>query len=91
MKKLFLTAVLATLAGAPAFAQSFNPGFGTGNVEPFAYAPQANHGGFSAYAQDTTGSIASRPARRMHGSRAIGADPDPNIQFELNREVQEGY
>ena len=39
--KLALIAVVAATLGiaSPAFAQSYNPGDGTGNVLPFAYGP----------------------------------------------------
>jgi hypothetical protein len=43
MKKIVMIATLgATLLATPAFAQSFNPGFGTGNVLPFSYGPAAS-------------------------------------------------
>lgn len=56
MKKLLLSAAVAAALTTPAFAQSFNPDFGTGNINPpvaslrgndgsaFAYAPQAFYG-----------------------------------------------
>ena len=56
MKKLSSISValalgaFVTIGMTPAFAQSFIPGFGTGNVLPFAYAP-SNDSGKSAYAQ----------------------------------------
>jgi len=38
--KFFMIAAVMTIAvTSPAFAQSFNPGDGTGNVLPFAYGP----------------------------------------------------
>lgn len=72
MKKLLLATALAALLGSPAFAQSFNSSYGSGNIAPnvtasnpdgiFRYAPsdQSSNG---AYAQAVTGS-----ARRHHRS-----------------------
>jgi hypothetical protein len=34
MNKVILAAVLATLASASAFAQSYSPGYGSGNIAP---------------------------------------------------------
>jgi hypothetical protein len=91
MKKLILAAVLATLAGSTAFAQSYNPQYGTGNVLPFAYAPTDRSSANSAYAQET-GSVATRPPHRVTGfNGAIKGDPDPNIAFQLHRDAQEGW
>jgi hypothetical protein len=43
MKKLIMiVAVGASVLATPAFAQSFNPGFGTGNALPFSYGPIAS-------------------------------------------------
>lgn len=44
MKKLLIVAGLLTVIAAPAFAQSFDPEEGTGNVEPFAYGTQGHQG-----------------------------------------------
>jgi hypothetical protein len=91
MKTLILAAVLATLAGSTAFAQSYNPQYGTGNVLPFAYAPADRSSANSAYAQET-GSVATRSPHSMTGfGGAIVDDPDPNIRFQLRREAQEGW
>lgn len=104
MKKLILAAVLATVAGAPAFAQSYNSGYGTGNIAP--NVTQANPDGVFRYQP------AGQPARSAHvaytrrGHEAFaqdvtgsveprefykGTDPDPSIRAELRREEQEGW
>jgi len=41
MKKFLTTLAVLTAIATPAFAQSFDPESGTGNVLPFSYAPTA--------------------------------------------------
>ena len=41
MKKFLTTLAVLTVIATPAFAQSFDPDNGTGNVLPFSYAPTA--------------------------------------------------
>ncbi|HEY2532946.1 MAG TPA: hypothetical protein VGJ20_34280 [Xanthobacteraceae bacterium] len=74
--KTRLTLVAATVAAlclaAPAFAQSFDPEAGTGNVQTFGYAPVAGsqqeiarrHSGLEAYARipQAGGTYVSRDA-----------------------------
>jgi hypothetical protein len=43
MKKFLTTLAALTVIATPAFAQSFDPDNGTGNVLPFSYAPTAPH------------------------------------------------
>jgi hypothetical protein len=47
MKKILILATFASVIGLPAFAQSFDPDVGTGNIAP----PVASMGAPSAYAQ----------------------------------------
>jgi hypothetical protein len=54
MKMLVAGAVLATLVASPAFAQSYDPDLGTGNIAPWNYSttsargvPQGGHAGFA--------------------------------------------
>src|SRR5262245_14989173 len=47
MKKILILATFASVIGLPAFAQSFDPDVGTGNIAP----PVASMGPPSAYAQ----------------------------------------
>ncbi len=95
MKKLFLGTALAALLASSAFAQSYNPGYGTANS--LATSP-------SWYAQnDVTGSIGAATLDRLQGIRAqaaptassdmvtyddryVGTDPDANIRFQLHRD-----
>ena len=66
MKKFLTTLALLTVFAAPAFAQSFDPEYGTGNVLPFAYAPQVNGSGNDAYAYAPAAPTAARsPGARI--------------------------
>jgi hypothetical protein len=47
MRKTLITAAALTVIAMPAFAQSFDPDVGTGNILPFVN----NQGGAGAYAQ----------------------------------------
>ncbi len=59
MKKLILAAALAASSAAPAFAQSFDPDFGTGNVIASTSANQQTNtsstrqSGLNAFAMDS--------------------------------------
>lgn len=104
MKKLILAAVLATVAGAPAFAQSYNPGYGSGNIAP--NVTSANPDGVFRYQPANQPALHARVAYRQNGRAAFaqditgsvaprefykGTDPDPSIRAELRREEQEGW
>jgi hypothetical protein len=51
MKKFLTTLAMLTVFATPVFAQSFDPDNGTGNLLPFAYAPQANGSDNDAFAK----------------------------------------
>ena len=95
MKKLILGVALAGLLAAPAFAQSYNPDYGTGNVQQMPFSWQTQSGGVN--------SLAYAPASGLRGIRAealpsaaadpvyayghyVGADPDASIRFQLHRD-----
>ena len=65
MKKVIALATFATIISLPAFAQSFDPDVGTGNVAP----PVAYMGSASAYAQAPA--IYEREYIRRPTSRAM--------------------
>jgi hypothetical protein len=64
MKKVLMLATLASVIAVPAFAQSFDPDVGTGNVLP----PVANMGAASAYAR-ASADYESGYVRRPHAYR----------------------
>lgn len=74
MKKVLTLATFASVIALPAFAQSFDPDLGTGNLVP----PVANMGAASTYAQAPAdygrGYVRHRQAYRFGTSRAIDRD-----------------
>jgi hypothetical protein len=75
MKKILILATFASVIGLPAFAQSFDPDLGSGNVAP----PVASMGAAGAYAQAPAnyerGYVRHRHAHRFGGTpRAIDRD-----------------
>lgn len=84
MKKLLLSAAVAAVLATPAFAQSFDPDFGTGNVIPPVASEQGQFGGSSfAYAP--------RQTSRVHRQnwRAHRMYQDPNITLQQRRDDSE--
>ena len=69
MKKLMLTVALASIIASPAFAQSYNPDVGTGNIAAQIEAPTAQSNAQAAYAQVPTGTS----VRRVNRHRAVHA------------------
>ena len=77
MKKVLILATFASVIGLPAFAQSFDPDVGTGNVAP----PVAGMGAPGAYAQAPVdyergerGYVRHRRAHQSGTPRAIDRD-----------------
>src|SRR5262245_33662942 len=74
MKKILILATFASVIGLPAFAQSFDPDLGTGNIAP----PVAAMGAPGAYAQAPAnyerGYVRHRHALRFVTPRAIDRD-----------------
>ena len=96
MKKILVSAAFAVMLASPAFAQSYSPGYGTGNLVALPAAGAFSSAG-SAYAS------APRTSERLRGVRAeaispndpdtvyvngeyIGRDPDPNVRLELRKD-----
>jgi hypothetical protein len=103
--KTMLLAAAALFIAAPAFAQSYDPEVGSGNIAPAQAAPvyQGAHGAYQgaqgaqgAYARVPTGTRV--PGARIPGAspapnavydehnNVIGADPDPNVRLQLQRD-----
>ena len=85
LSALILIATVATAAGAlPAFAQSFDPEVGTGNIAPFnaAPAPQVQH--VAAARQTGRNTMAARDAglhafAMIPGGRVGASSYDPAL------------
>lgn len=107
LKKLVMGTALATLMAAPAFAQAFNPGWGTGNNTPSYYDAQGQlHAGLvrqsgrHAFAVAPRGAYAYVPGHagvmgrfdRVYDSgHYAGQDPDPNVRLDLRRDIPAAY
>lgn len=107
MKKLLMSAALTAVLASPAFAQSYNAGYGTGNL---INLPALEHGG-TASARAAYASVPPRAnARRARNNRVeesvspndpytvydesgqyVGRDPDPNVRLELRRDDAHDY
>jgi len=97
MKKLLVIGALATIIASPAFAQSYDPDLGSGNINvPSVYSQTAATGHFAAADAFASADTKTLKAGRADGGivepwGAIARDPDPSIRSELNREAQESY
>jgi len=89
MKTTIAAVLLATAIASPAFAQSYDPSVGSGNiVQPSATRSlHLNFNGQGAYAQVGRGAPV---LRRSFDNNYVGTDPDPRIRFQLNREAEHG-
>jgi hypothetical protein len=85
MKKLIAAAVLATAMASPAFAQS-DPNLGS---KPVVF-PQSAPGSRAAARQPDAAAFAGRNPGTMLWDGAVARDPDPNIQYQLHREADQG-
>jgi hypothetical protein len=67
MKKMFVTAaLLATLVASPAFAQSFDPDVGTGNIVQFSTTAPST--GIYLRADDAAAPLGGAASVKNHGS-----------------------
>ena len=91
MRKIIVAAALATAIASPAFAQSYDPDLGSGNITGQRNA-QALHLNLGAGAQGAYARVGDGApvVRRSFDGNTVGTDPDQNIQFQLNRESQQG-
>ena len=80
MKKFLTTFAVLIVIATPAFAQSFDPEFGTGNVLPFSHKSTQNEGksafrqdGLQAYAKALSkGSVGNLDAPSVTGGGSVG-------------------
>lgn len=61
MKKILTTLAVLTAVATPAFAQSFDPDNGTGNILPFSHGATAAHNDRTAVNQSAMRSYAAVP------------------------------
>jgi len=89
MRTTIAAVALATIIASPAWAQSYDPSVGSGNIAAQVTGPRYTPyvGAHGAYAQVPRGAPL---AGRSFKANRRSFDPDPNIQFQLNRESQQG-
>ena len=93
MTKSITATALACALASPAFAQSYDPDVGSGNVAlPSGYArASVEHvsNGRRLYLSSPH-PFARAERKTMTFNAAPGGDPDPNIRFQLRRESEQG-
>jgi len=94
---ILLGSGLALVTALPSLAQSYDPDVGSGNIAPSygQVAPErlarGTRGAHGAFARVPSGAAELRAWNAVGGrGDAVGIDPDPNIQFQLNRESLQG-
>jgi hypothetical protein len=103
MKTILLVATALAVA-SPAFAQSYDPSVGSGNIARGQSAPptvyRGPEGAFARVAPGANHRRAPRAAVQEPSfpvfdeyGHYVGADPDPNIRFQLHRDADsiEGF
>ena len=99
MKKTLIVVGAMLAISTPAFAQSYDPSVGSGNIAGAYSAPTgaygADFGAEGAYARVIPGPARHRGAAFAPqapsvvydaAGHAVGTDPDPNIRLQLQRE-----
>jgi hypothetical protein len=84
MKTILTTLAVLTAVATPVFAQSFDPDLGTGNLQPFAYAPitqqkpvqkmkaAARQSGLRAFAKVGVPSASNPDSPELTGGGSLG-------------------
>ena|SRR5215831_88564 len=92
MKKILAATAVAMVIAAPAFAQSYDPDLGSGNISA-QVAPSGAYRGAGAFARVVPDQGFVRGTRLQspntvydgHG-QVIGADPDANVRLQLQKD-----
>jgi len=93
MKKILAATAVAMVIAAPAFAQSYDPDLGSGNISA-QVAPSTSYRGAGAFARVVPnqggfvrGTRLQSPSTVYDGhGQVIGADPDPNVRLQLQKD-----
>jgi len=80
ISRLAIMAAVAAVIATPAFAQSFDPEVGTGNLLPLGYAPSVAQTGKIADQQGSHG----RMTARQSGLHAFAMVPGTSSGFDAN-------
>ena len=100
MNKMLIAVAAIFAISTPAFAQSYDPSVGSGNITGAYAAPSgaygADFGAEGAYARVIPGPVRHRGAAAFApqapsvvydaNGHVLGADPDSNIRLQLQRE-----
>jgi hypothetical protein len=97
IKNILLVAT-ALVVASPAFAQSYDPSVGSGNIAHAQSAPQTVYrgpeGAFARVAPGATHRRAPSGAAQVPNyavydeyGHYVGADPDPNVRLQLHRDA----
>ncbi len=84
MKKLLMSAALTAVLASPAFAQSYNAGYGTGNL---INLPALEHGG-TASARAAYASVPPRANARRARNNRVEESVSPNDPYTVYDEVR---
>jgi hypothetical protein len=93
MKRMFLAAAALVIAAAPAFAQSYDPEVGSGNI--VQSLPQSVYQGPEGAFARVPGASRRRTPSAVYQApnvvydeygQVIGADPDPNVRLQLQKD-----
>ena len=84
MRKTLITAAALTVIGVPAFAQSFDPDVGTGNILPFV----ENQGGASAYGQAPDYEARNSRAQAVRGAQTVRRMHQPRNRSRATRIIR---
>jgi hypothetical protein len=84
ISRLALIAAVTAVIATPAFAQSFDPEAGTGNVLPFSFTPDAPQSGKAAIRQASHGKMANRQSglhafAMVPGTSSVSNPNDPAL------------
>ena len=82
--KVLIAAAAVALIATPAFAQSFNPEFGTGNVGSIGYVASVPHNDKITGRQNSHGKIAARRSGMHSFAMVPGPQTGPNSNDPAN-------
>jgi len=87
MNRLLAVAIVIASFAPPAFAQSFDPEMGRGNVLPFSYEPVATHGDRARAKHNGLNAFAMAPRTRAVDDPALNGGGS----FGYNENLRTNY
>jgi hypothetical protein len=89
MKKFLISAAFVATIATPAFAQSYTPEYGTGNVNPPVYSSNDGSAASGSFAYAPRESSRDWRNSRAQAESSYARREDQNIPFEDHREDRE--